>query len=42
MGLWVCNEKVVIDAISKVCEVQDFALPRRRGRPRMNKEHPKN
>ena len=31
LGLQVSNEKAMIDAISKVREVQDFALPREGG-----------
>ena len=36
MGLQESNENTMIDALSKVQEVQDFVLPRRRGRPRKN------
>ena len=34
LGLQASNEKAVIDALSKVHEIQDFVLPRKRGRLR--------
>ena len=37
LGLKVGNEKAMIHALSKVREMQDFVLPRKRGRPRKKK-----
>ena len=37
LGLQVSNERAMFEALSKVHEVQNFVLPRTRGRPRKNK-----
>ena len=42
LGLQASNEKAVIDALSKVHEIQDFVLPRKRGRPRKKTNCSKN
>ena len=41
LGLSVSNEKAMFDALAKVQECQDFVIPRRRGRPRKNKDRTK-
>ena len=38
LGLKVSNDKAMIDTLAKVKECQDFVLPRKRGRPRKNKD----
>ena len=42
LGLKASNEKAVRAAISKVHEVQDFVILRKRGRPRKKASGPKN
>ena len=38
LELKISNDKAMIDALAKVKECQDFVLPRKRGRPRKNKD----
>ena len=37
LGLRVSDDRAMVAALAKVQELQDFVLPRRRGRPRKNK-----
>ena len=37
LGLHVSNERTMFEALSKVYEVQDFVLPRKKDRPIKNK-----
>ena len=41
LGLKVSNENAMFDALAKVQECQDFVMPRKRGRPRKNKDSTK-
>ena len=41
LGLQVSNEGVMIVTLAKVQEIQDFTLPRKRGRLRKNKSKSK-